>query len=512
MPKTSITKKAYFKIAKLSFFYSIILTTVVIATSIYYFKSSKINDIRDKILLATHAISKQLINKNYPLLIKDIQQKTLLQEIAIYTEDCSLKASTSLVPNLCKNNSFNFNSINTKINSTPVIIFYKYNYPFNVFIKMNLNPLIVLFSSFFLVTSFILYLFLNSTLIAPINKLKLQLKSSNETALPIELDFISLKLIELKKEIESVEKERTYFNLARQVVHDIRNPLAYLKMMCQSNDLDSSSFNKKIQEIDYQINNLLVPGIKNSSEVISVEFLKDLSDDLGKLFNLSINIKNNLEDVSLRPAINNFDLKNILTNLARNSAEAGATKIDLQIRIMQNFIDFIFTDNGSGISTEASKKIFSKNFTTKSNGNGIGLNSLKAFIETHRGLFQHVSSFTDGAQFNFKIPFISLNETYVMIDDDKFMRQAWKIAASNKKIQLYTFPSVEDFLSFSDKIPKSSEIYIDSDLGSNLKGEIISESIFNAGYQSIYLSTSFDDINISSYPWLKSLASKHPPF
>lgn len=103
------------------------------------------------------------------------------------------------------------------------------------------------------------------------------------------------------------------------------------------------------------------------------------------------------------------------------------------------------------------------------------------------------------------------NQSYVIIDDDKFIRKAWQVAAQRKDIKLYSYPSISDFLAASTIIPKDSSIYVDSDLGVE-KGEFESKKIFNIGFKSIFLSTSYDDIELSEFPWLSGLASKSPPF
>lgn len=512
MPKTSITKKAYYKIAKLSLLYSLLLVSIVASTSFNYFRISKIKDITEKVFLSTQSISNSLRSENFPLLVKEIQQKTLLQEVAIFSKDCILKASTSLsIPNICKRTQHKFYKINTNINSTPVTIFYKINFPLPLFLKENIGLFTVLFFLFFIVTSLILYNFIESTFLSPINRLKSKLLDSSDAPLPIELDFIESKLFELRNEIALIEKDRTYYNLAKQVVHDIRNPLAYLKMMSKLNHYDNYTFSKKIEEIDYQVNNLLLPCKQIKTDIELDDLFNEIINDLSKLFGINVQYCNDLTAKKIQLTVNEFDLKNIFTNLARNSFEAGAHSLSIETTTTNHFVDFTITDDGSGISEENSKKLFIKNFTTKNNGNGIGLHSLKSFVETNGGLFTHNSLYRTGAQFNFTLPLLSGSQTYAVIDDDKFIRQAWEIAATKRDIKLFTFPSINFFLENSHTIPKNTQIFVDSDLGDE-KGELDSQKIFNIGFKTIFLATSFDDIDISKFPWLTGISSKLPPF
>ena len=100
----------------------------------------------------------------------------------------------------------------------------------------------------------------------------------------------------------------------------------------------------------------------------------------------------------------------------------------------------------------------------------------------------------------------------VLIDDDKLIHISWKIKARNLNQDLICFFSVEEFFQQSDVIAKSSMIYIDSDLGNNIKGEIISKEIFDRGYLDISLCTGYEDLDISDYSWIRRKVPKAPPF
>ncbi|MCM2351938.1 MAG: HAMP domain-containing histidine kinase [Bacteriovoracaceae bacterium] len=512
MSNTSIIKKAYYKIAKLSLFYSLALTTIVVSTSFYHLKSKRLKDIKSDIHLTSTSLTDFLIEENFYLVLKSIQNKTLLQEIAIFSNNCERLASTSLsIPNLCRTTNTEYESLKVQINSTPVIFYFKPNYPFHIFFKENAVAFFSLFLIFSIFTSIIFYLFLRNSLLDPINRIKSDLGRSEETKFPVELDFIAHKLVDLKNEISSFEKDRVYFNLARQVVHDIRNPLAYLQIMSQNDHLDLKSFNKKIQEIDYHITKLLRPKTKTVARTSISLFFNELTADLQKLFGVQITLTGREDLDSINLAISSYELQNIFTNLAKNSSEANASTININLDIIDQHLQFTISDNGSGIDDETSKQLFHRNFTTKSDGNGIGLNSIKEFLEYHGGSFHHISSYKSGAQFILQIPFMPFNQSYVIIDDDKFIRKAWQMAAQRKDIKLYSYPSISDFLAASSIIPKDSPIYVDSDLGVE-KGEFESAKIFNIGFKSIFLSTSFDDIKLSEFPWLSGIASKKPPF
>lgn len=100
----------------------------------------------------------------------------------------------------------------------------------------------------------------------------------------------------------------------------------------------------------------------------------------------------------------------------------------------------------------------------------------------------------------------------VLIDNDKLIHLSWRLKAESLGIPLKSFFSVEDFLQSYGQFTLESNIYIDSDLGENIKGEVEAEQIANLGFQNIWLASGYDDIDIQSYPWIKGIISKKPPF
>jgi hypothetical protein len=101
---------------------------------------------------------------------------------------------------------------------------------------------------------------------------------------------------------------------------------------------------------------------------------------------------------------------------------------------------------------------------------------------------------------------------YILIDNDKLIRLAWLSKAKKANENLKAYSSVDEFQSDLHEICLSSQIYIDSDLGNDIKGEIVAKSFFQKGFKNIYLTTGYKDLDISCYSWLKAIVSKRPPF
>jgi hypothetical protein len=100
----------------------------------------------------------------------------------------------------------------------------------------------------------------------------------------------------------------------------------------------------------------------------------------------------------------------------------------------------------------------------------------------------------------------------ILIDNDKFVRLSWSLKAKKQKMDFQGFSSVDEFLSYASIFPRSSTIYIDSNLDFGQKGEIEAKKLNALGFTEIHLCTGYEDIDILATPWIKSIVGKSCPF
>ncbi|WPU65855.1 HAMP domain-containing sensor histidine kinase [Peredibacter starrii] len=512
MKPKSLFRKAYLHIFKLAAVYAVVLTILMGGSSYFFFKKSKTEDIHRRIQASTNVLNNHTLDRNYPSILRDLQRKTLVQELMLYDKNCDLISTNSLstTRNLCLLSDRSFSKIEITINARKLLLFYRFHYSFYHFLEAEAEYLFFLAAFFYAFTCFVLVSFFRKNLLAPIEELKKSITESSDTQSPNEFSFISQKLFELKEDIRQYEKNEAYFKLAKKVVHDIRNPILALNIMSEGQQLTQSQLKKSIREIDYHINSLL--GIKNQLDTFSVQnSLVNIKEQLLTLFGIDLKILIIIPN-SVQIEISEFDFKNILMNLGRNSSEAGATEIRLTSYYDEDRLRLHLIDDGKGIPEAIRNKVFSPGFTTKKNGNGIGLSSLKSFLLQVGGDL-YLDSKPNCTEFIVEIPVRVFHpERIVFIDDDKFLQLAWKNAARRSQIDLATFSTVDDFLNSSEKFDSDIPIYVDSDLSNGIKGEIESHKIFLRGYKNIHISTSYTDIDIKQYPWIISCNSKTPPF
>ncbi|TGN13391.1 sensor histidine kinase [Leptospira ilyithenensis] len=211
----------------------------------------------------------------------------------------------------------------------------------------------------------------------------------------------------LKESIKRKQKDKLAVigHFTSEIVHDIQSRLVGLKF---SNPNADSSLKRELEEIRNITENIL-DFAKNQfhlkkSEIQIEPYLNSLRPDILNLFqNKKIELIYDLnykENLSIDP----FKIKSAILNLARNSFDAIAHSGWFKIRSEKEngLLYIIFSDNGEGIGKEILDKIsLEKLSTTKQNGHGFGLSSVKRIVEAHNAQFLIDSRPQEGTRITF---------------------------------------------------------------------------------------------------------------
>lgn len=236
------------------------------------------------------------------------------------------------------------------------------------------------------------------------------------------LDGFNLMTSELKKnqmELAEMEREAAWKEMAKQVAHEIKNPLTPMKLALQqliisykdkSHDFDKL-FEKVSQTVLHQIDNLnqiasefsrfaKMPSLK----IEVVDLVSSLNDTVNMFIHekTSIIINSKLSKADIEADLS--QLRRLFINLIRNSMQADAAKITIDLSEAGNNYQVLFSDNGSGVNAADKEKIFNENFTTKKQGMGLGLSLAKRFLESIRGDIKLHSTSKSGTTFLITIP------------------------------------------------------------------------------------------------------------
>ena len=197
------------------------------------------------------------------------------------------------------------------------------------------------------------------------------------------------------------ERESAWREMAKQVAHEIKNPLTPMKLGIQhlQRAMDAGHPNK--EELVKRISNTLIEQIETLSN-IATEFShfakmpgpKYTDVDLIGVLEHSCDLYSEVENTTLRfsehpPKVmvkaDKDQLIRIFGNLIKNSIQAipdsRKGEINISISDREHEVIISVSDNGIGIPKDQLNKIFVPNFTTKSSGTGLGLAMVKTMIE-----------------------------------------------------------------------------------------------------------------------------------
>lgn len=112
----------------------------------------------------------------------------------------------------------------------------------------------------------------------------------------------------------------------------------------------------------------------------------------------------------------------------------------------------------------------------------------------------------------FTIDYEKDDQKIVLIDDDSLIHSLWKSRALKSGVDLSCFSSIEEFLKKSDEFSKDTQIFVDSDLGSEVRGEVAAKKIFDLGFTQLKLCSGYvyDDEELPHY--ILEACAKRPPF
>ena len=223
------------------------------------------------------------------------------------------------------------------------------------------------------------------------------------------------------------ERESAWREMARQVAHEIKNPLTpmrlnieYLQMLWDRKDPKfednlKETLNSLLEQIDTlsQIATAFSDYAKLPENVSTTFNLDELLKSTIKLYDVekSISISliyNENEDWPLFADKNNIG--RVIGNIIKNAIQAIGNKENGRIEVNLNRLGERYRikieDNGCGIKDEDKAKIFFPNFTTKSSGMGVGLSVSHDIIQSIGGNITCESEFGKGTVFTIDIPIL----------------------------------------------------------------------------------------------------------
>jgi signal transduction histidine kinase len=232
-------------------------------------------------------------------------------------------------------------------------------------------------------------------------------KNEDEIGLLIQQYNLALKkLEESSRQLRLSEREGAWREMAKQVAHEIKNPLTPMKLSVQhllrAYQLNPETVGPLIQRVSHtlieQIEGLtkIADEFAHFAKMPKAKLERVLLNDIVKsVLDLYRNqadhtqLKLDLPEESLFVKVDKDQLIRVFNNLITNALQAipdgREGRINVQIEKVKRKVKISISDNGSGIPVELQHQVFYPNFTTKSSGTGIGLSLSRKIIEQFDG-------------------------------------------------------------------------------------------------------------------------------
>jgi signal transduction histidine kinase len=232
-----------------------------------------------------------------------------------------------------------------------------------------------------------------------------------------EYNRIALELDESARQLVQSEKEGAWREMAKQVAHEIKNPLTPMKLSVQhlqrayeqNHDNLDEYLDKTTTTLIRQIETLagIADAFANfakmpATEKVEVDLLSVVRN-ASNLYQERISLQIDIPNEQARIRGDQDQLLRLFNNLLKNAIQAtesvSSPRISITLKEEGSYYLVEVEDNGEGIAEGEKGKIFEPNFTTKSSGTGLGLAMAKSIVEYHEGSITFSSRPQEGTVF-----------------------------------------------------------------------------------------------------------------
>lgn len=253
---------------------------------------------------------------------------------------------------------------------------------------------------------------------------KIEIESSSEEIETLVNSYNSMidELEASAVKLATNEREQAWREMAKQVAHEIKNPLTPMRLTVQSFERKFDPQDENIHQKLKEYSNTLIQQIDILSSIASAfsNFAK-MPAQKSEILNVALIVKMALdifnedyiefhsEKDEIIAKFDRTQLIRVVTNLVKNGIQSipdNSENSKISVCVFSDNTNVIITieDNGSGIPEDTKAKIFEPKFTTKSSGMGLGLGMVKNIVETYNGSITFTSQLGKGTIFTVTFP------------------------------------------------------------------------------------------------------------
>lgn len=222
------------------------------------------------------------------------------------------------------------------------------------------------------------------------------------------------------------ERETAWREMAKQIAHEIKNPLTPMKLSAQLLIRSWEDKDPDFEDKLHKLSQTLVSQIDNLSSIATAfsDFAKMPRPEnrpvvITQVLRQSISLYEGTENIRIDTHIDKSAEKaqcradkeqmlSVFNNLLQNAIQAipedRQGRIEVRARVQGPEILITFSDNGTGIPEQMRDKLFEPNFTTKSSGTGLGLAIVRNIINSAGGKVSLGEESGPGAEFLIRLP------------------------------------------------------------------------------------------------------------
>src|SRR5690554_1245422 len=205
-------------------------------------------------------------------------------------------------------------------------------------------------------------------------------------------------------QLAASERETAWREMAKQVAHEIKNPLTPMRLTVQSFHRKFDSNDPDIDQKMAEYTDTLLQQIDTLSSISSafstyakIPAQQDETLDVVNIARLALDIFHEdyiyffSEGEEIRARFDRTQLIRVLTNLVKNSIHSveqrqpEIPRVDVYVKVEGTRVSISVTDNGVGVPEKNRDFIFEPQFTTKTSGMGLGLGMVKNIVEAYGG-------------------------------------------------------------------------------------------------------------------------------
>jgi len=233
------------------------------------------------------------------------------------------------------------------------------------------------------------------------------------------------KLEQSAVKLAQSEREEAWREMAKQVAHEIKNPLTPMRLTVQSFERKFDPHDPYLKQKLKDYSETLIQQIDTMSSVASafsnfasMPAQQNETLNVLEVVELALDIFNEdyivfqSDEKEIISKMDRTQLIRVITNLVKNAIQAIPEQQEnksvlVSVKRKDNQVLIAVKDNGIGIEPHNMSRIFEPKFTTKNSGMGLGLGIIKNIIENYKGTITFKSEFGKGTTFTVALPIIN---------------------------------------------------------------------------------------------------------